>query len=169
MHSVWLDCPWTGHVTLPCQMWGFAWACLVLKLKHVQFRICLLNRRSTIFVKVHYLDQEAVKGPFWSLSLSASCYYQSNHSKGRGNPVKCLAQGRNKHTCCLSLHYSFFMLNQRCAGAGIQESIPAGVGVFQQEPDQEWILSVGTRPRAGVIFNHSALCLFALYAICDRS
>jgi len=30
--------------------------------------------------------------------------------------------------------------NQRCAAAGVQESIPAGVGVFQQEPEQnhEW-------------------------------
>jgi len=60
---------------------------------------------------------------------------------------------------------------QRCAGAGVQESTPAGVGVFQQEQelDQEWIFSVRTGARAGVIFNHSALCLFALYAICDRS
>jgi len=60
---------------------------------------------------------------------------------------------------------------QWCAGAGVQESTPAGVGVFQQEqePDQEWIFSVGTVLGAGVIFNHSDLCLFALYAIGDRS
>jgi len=35
---------------------------------------------------------------------------------------------------------------QRCAGAGVQESTPAGVGVFQQksEQNQEWIFSIGT-------------------------
>jgi len=56
------------------------------------------------------------------------------------------------------------------------ELTPEGVGVFQQEPeqDQEWIFSIGTGPGAGagVIFHHSAfdiLCLFALFAICDRS
>jgi len=61
--------------------------------------------------------------------------------------------------------------HQRCAGAGVQESIPAGVGVFhqEQEPDLEWIFSVEPGSREGVIFNHSALCLFALCAICDRS
>jgi len=60
---------------------------------------------------------------------------------------------------------------RRCAGAGVQESTPAGVGVFQQEqePDQEWIFSVGTGLGAGVIFNYCALCLFAHYAICDRN
>jgi len=46
---------------------------------------------------------------------------------------------------------------QRCAGIGVQESTPAGVGVFQQKPeqDQEWIFSIVTGPGAGVIFNHS--------------
>jgi len=28
-------------------------------------------------------------------------------------------------------------VGQRCAGAGVQESIPAGVGVLQQEPEQD--------------------------------
>jgi len=43
---------------------------------------------------------------------------------------------------------------QRCAGAGVQESTPAGVSVFQQKPeqDQEWIFFIGTGPGAGVIF-----------------
>jgi len=46
-------------------------------------------------------------------------------------------------------------VHQRCAGAAVQESTPAGVGVFQLEPeqDQEWIFSIGTG--AGVIFNQS--------------
>jgi len=41
---------------------------------------------------------------------------------------------------------------QRCAGAGVQT--PAGVSVFQQDPeqDQEWIFLNKTRPGAGVIF-----------------
>jgi len=44
---------------------------------------------------------------------------------------------------------------QRWAGAGVQESTPAGVGAFQQ--NQEWIFSIGTGGGAGigVIFNHS--------------
>jgi len=40
--------------------------------------------------------------------------------------------------------------HQRCAGAGVRESIPARVGVFQQEQDQEWIFSIGKG--AGVVF-----------------
>jgi len=46
-------------------------------------------------------------------------------------------------------------VHQRCEKAGVQESTPAGVGVFQQEAeqDQEWIFSIETG--AGVIFNHS--------------
>jgi len=35
------------------------------------------------------------------LNQSDTCYYQFNHSKGRGNPIKCLAQGHNKQTCQL--------------------------------------------------------------------
>jgi len=48
--------------------------------------------------------------------------------------------------------------DQRCAKAGVQESTPAGVGVFQQEPeqDQEWIFSNGTGPGTRVIFHRSA-------------
>jgi len=40
------------------------------------------------------------------------------------------------------------------------ESTPAGVGVLQQEPeqDQKWIFSIGTG--AGVNFNHSAFEIF---------
>jgi len=40
---------------------------------------------------------------------------------------------------------------QRCAGTGVPESIPEGVGVFQQEPeqDQEWIFLIRTGPGAG--------------------
>jgi len=49
----------------------------------------------------------------------------------------------------------FLLIAQRCAGAGVQESTSAGVGVFQQEPeqDQEWIFSIGTGAGAEVIFN----------------
>jgi len=48
-------------------------------------------------------------------------------------------------------HYN----NQRCAGSRVQESTPAGVSVFQQDPvqDQEWIFLIEARPGAGVIFN----------------
>jgi len=40
---------------------------------------------------------------------------------------------------------------QSCAGAGVQvESTPVGVGIFQQEPeqDQEWIFLIGTGPES---------------------
>jgi len=45
--------------------------------------------------------------------------------------------------------------DQRCAGAGVEESTPAGVGVFQQESeqDQEWIFLIRTGAGAGVIFS----------------
>jgi len=49
--------------------------------------------------------------------------------------------------------------DQRCAGAVVQESTPAEVGAFQQDPeqDQECIFSIGTGSGAGsgVIFSHS--------------
>jgi len=47
--------------------------------------------------------------------------------------------------------------SQSCAGAGVQESTPAGVGVFQtgSGAGQEWVFLIGTGPGAGVIFNHS--------------
>jgi len=48
---------------------------------------------------VKYFGQETAKDPFRSSSKAATCYYQLNHSKGRGNPVQCLAQGHNKGTC----------------------------------------------------------------------
>jgi len=57
-----------------------------------------------------------------------------------------------------------------CAGARVQESTPAGVGVFQQEPeqDQEWIFSIGIGAGvgAGVIFNHSVfeICIDYLHS-----
>jgi len=40
---------------------------------------------------------------------------------------------------------------------GVQESTPAGVSVFQQDPeqDQEWIFLTGIGAGAGVIYNHS--------------
>jgi len=59
---------------------------------------------------------------------------------------------------------------QRCAGAGVQESTPAGVGVFQKEPeqDQEWIFSIGTEAGAGVIFNHSVYkIILSVCTLCD--
>jgi len=51
-----------------------------------------------LFVKVPRLgDNERTFSVFES-----SChllYYQSNHSRVRGNPIKCLAQRHNKRTC----------------------------------------------------------------------
>jgi len=74
------------------------------------------------------------------------------------------------------LSYADAHVCQRCAGTGVQESTPAGVGVFQQEPeqDQEWICSIGTGLEQEwfltVVFLRFALTiLFAFYAICDRS
>jgi len=55
-----------------------------------------------------YLDQETAKWPFRSSSHVATCYYQSNHI-GRGNPIKCLAQGHNKRTC--RLIFTLYLLN----------------------------------------------------------
>jgi len=57
------------------------------------------------------------------------------------------------------------LAHQRCAGSGVQESTPAEVGVFQQEPeqDQEWIFSIETEPGAGVIFNHSVFEIYIDY------
>jgi len=60
---------------------------------------------------------------------------------------------------------------QRCAGARVPESTPAGVRVFQQEPeqDQEWILLIRTGARAGVIFSRVFLrfiCIFEVYINC---
>jgi len=62
-------------------------------------------------------------------------------------------------------------VNQRCAGSGVQESTPAGVSIFQQEPeqDQEWIFLIGTGAEAGVIFSKVFLtfrCIFAVYINC---
>jgi len=80
-------------------------------------------------------------------------------------------QGLGENTCsfttCIEKHCSR-PLKQRCAGAGVQESTPAGVGVFQQEPeqDQEWIFFYGTGAGAGVIFIHSIfeICIDYLHS-----
>jgi len=57
---------------------------------------------------------------------------------------------------------------QKCAGPGVQESTPVGVGVFQQDPDQAWIFSNGTGIGAGVIFHHSAFeILMFICTLCD--
>jgi len=42
-------------------------------------------------------------------SQAVTCFYQSNYSKGRGNPVKCLDQGHNKRTCRLIFTLSPFL------------------------------------------------------------
>jgi len=46
------------------------------------------------------------------------------------------------------------IVNQRCAGVGVQESTPEGVGVFRQESeqDQKWIFLIRTVSGAGVVF-----------------
>jgi len=57
----------------------------------------------------------------------------------------------------IALYYA--ITDQSCAGSGVQESTPEGVGVFQQESkqDQNWIFSIVTGAGAGakVIFNHN--------------
>jgi len=45
------------------------------------------------------LSQEKAKCPLRSSSLDVTCYNQTKPLKGRGNLVKCLAQGHNKRTC----------------------------------------------------------------------
>jgi len=62
-------------------------------------------------------------------------------------------------------------VDQRCAGAGVQESTLAEVSIFQQgqEQDQEWIFLIGTGVRAGVILSRVFLtfrCIFAVYINC---
>jgi len=59
-------------------------------------------------------------------------------------------------------------LCQRCAGARVQESTPARVSVFQQEPEQyqERIFLIRIGAGAGVIFCRVFLrfiCIFAVY------
>jgi len=62
-----------------------------------------------------------------------------------------------------------------CARSRVQESIPAGVGVFQQKPeqDQEWIffigIGAGAGAGAGVIFSRVFLtfrCTFTIFINC---
>jgi len=56
------------------------------------------------------------------------------------------------------------------SGTGVQESTQAGVGVFQQEPeqDQEWIFSIGIVPRARVIFYRSVYeIILSIYTLRD--
>jgi len=51
---------------------------------------------------------------------------------------------------------------------GVQEPTPAGVDVFQQEQDQEWIFSIVTGAGAGVIFNHGVFeILMSICTLCD--
>jgi len=64
-------------------------------------------------------------------------------------------------------------MGQRCVGVGVQESTPARVGVFQQEPehDHEWIFFIRTGPGAGSGLTFSRgfqrfECIFAVYIIC---
>jgi len=66
-----------------------------------------------------------------------------------------------KHNCTI-LH-----IQQRYAGAGVQESAPAEVSVFQPEQDDKWIFLNGTRPGAGVIYDHSVFEI--LMSICIQS
>jgi len=48
----------------------------------------------------------------------------------------------------LTHNVNFLRTGQRCAGAGVQESTPAGVGFFQQDPeqDQEWYFQLEQEP-----------------------
>jgi len=62
-------------------------------------------------------------------------------------------------------------MHQRCAGSGVLESIPEGVSIFQQKPeqDQEWIFLIGPGAGAVVISSRVFLtfsCIFALYINC---
>jgi len=55
--------------------------------------------------------------------------------------------------------------------SGVQESTPAGVSVFQQDSEQEWIFLIRTGARAGsgVIFSRVFFrfrCIFAVYINC---
>jgi len=62
---------------------------------------------------------------------------------------------------------SFAVSYQRCAGSGVQESTPEGVGVL--EPEQEWIFFIRTGVGSGVIFSRVFLtfkCIFAVYINC---
>jgi len=74
----------------------------------------------------------------------------------RGHPIGGTGRPRSGPAYRQSKHNLPVRVVQRCAGTGVQESTPARVGIFEQEPeqDQEWIFSIGTG--AGVIFNHSA-------------
>jgi len=47
----------------------------------------------------------------------------------------------------------YFVIYQRRAGAEVQESPPAGVGVFQQDP--EWIFFITTRPGVDFFYCNS--------------
>jgi len=63
----------------------------------------------------------------------------------------------NHSVFIFALYYA--ITDQSCAEAQVQESTPAGVGVFQQDPkqDQDWIFSIVTGPGAGMIFKHNVL------------
>jgi len=55
---------------------------------------------ANLFVKVPWPGDCDLFG-LPSQAATNTCYYRSNHSKGRGNLVKCLAQGHNKRNCRL--------------------------------------------------------------------
>jgi len=89
------------------------------------------------------------------------------HSAPTKNTLRLHSDSGSGKNTILRLHSDFGFcpsLVQRCTGAGVQESTPAGVDVFPQEPeqDQEWIFSIVTG--AGVIFNHSVFEI--LMSIC---
>jgi len=55
-----------------------------------------------------YLDQETAKGPFWSSSQAATCYYQSNHSKVEAIPLSALPKDTTSELASLYLHTNPF-------------------------------------------------------------
>jgi len=61
--------------------------------------------------KVHlsYRDQETAKGPYLSLSQTATCCYQSNHSNTEAIPLSVLAKGTTSELVGLSSHYSLML------------------------------------------------------------
>jgi len=78
--------------------------------------------------------------------------------------VKKAAANATQLAKCILLH-AYWRTTQRCARSGVQEWTPAGVGAFQQKPeqDQEWIFSIEIGAGAGVIFNHSVFEIYIDY------
>jgi len=87
-----------------------------------------------------YVNQEVAKRPFQLWNEAGTCNYQSKHSnKGRGNPVKCLAQDTTSELASLPSH-SFFMLNVKqgsCEHGRRQReaSGPWPLWIFIHDPD----------------------------------